>query len=53
MTDQQRETGDTDAGVTEQDYGNLSVEDDPKGTTDPADLAGTAGPDDDGGHENP
>lgn len=53
MTDQQRETDDTDAGVTEQEYGNLTVEDDPQGTTDPADLADTAGPDDDGGRQNP
>jgi hypothetical protein len=36
-----------DAGVTQQDAGNLTVEDDPHGTTDPADLAGTGGPQDD------
>lgn len=36
------------AGSTDQDYGNLSVEDDPNGTVDPADLAGTGGPEDDG-----
>jgi hypothetical protein len=30
----------------DEDQGTLSVEDDPDGTTDPADLAGTAGPDD-------
>ncbi len=41
------------AGSTAQDYGNLSVEDDSEGTVDPADLAGSAGPDDDGGRENP
>lgn len=52
MSEQQHES-DTDAGATEQDFGNLSVEDDPQGTTDPADLADTAGPDDDGGRQNP
>ncbi len=31
-------TGDLDA----EEYGSLSVEDDPEGTTDPAELAGTA-----------
>jgi len=41
------------AGSTSQDYGNLSVEDDSEGTVDPADLAGTGGPDDDGGPVNP
>ena len=55
MTEQQpeRETDVDEASTTEQEYGNLSVEDDPQGTTDPADLADTAGPDDDGGRENP
>ncbi len=28
---------------TAEDYGTLTVEDDPQGTTDPAELAGTAG----------
>ena len=28
------------------EYGSLSVEDDPGGTVDPAELAGTANPDD-------
>ena len=32
-----------DAGATDEGFGNLSVEDDPDGTTDPADLAGTGG----------
>ncbi len=41
-----------DAGSTSQDFGNLSVEDDAQGTVDPADLAGTAGADDDGGPES-
>jgi hypothetical protein len=41
------------AGSTAQEFGNLSVEDDAEGTVDPADLAGTGGPDDDGGPENP
>ncbi len=36
-----------DAGTTDQDVGNLSVEDDAQGTTDPADLAGTADDGDD------
>jgi hypothetical protein len=36
------------AGSTDEPVGNLSVEDDPQGTTDPADLAGTGGPQDDG-----
>lgn len=55
MTEQPRDR-DTDveeAGASEQEYGNLTVEDDPQGTTDPADLADTAGPEDDGGRENP
>ncbi|MGV8910061.1 MAG: hypothetical protein ACOH1Y_13855 [Propionicimonas sp.] len=41
------------AGSTSQEFGNLSIEDDAEGTVDPADLAGTGGPDDDGGPENP
>ncbi len=55
MTEQQRDpkTDADEAGTSEQEYGNLSVEDDPQGTTDPADLADTAGPEDDGGRENP
>ena len=36
------------AGSTDESAGNLTVEDDPQGTTDPADLAGTGGPQDDG-----
>jgi len=35
------------AGSTDEPAGNLTVEDDPQGTTDPADLAGTGGPEDD------
>jgi hypothetical protein len=35
-----------DAGATQQDAGNLTLEDDPHGTTDPGDLAGTGGPED-------
>lgn len=31
----------TPAGVSDQSAGNLTVEDDPQGTHDPADLAGT------------
>ena len=41
------------AGATAEDYGNLSIEDDAEGTVDPADLAGTGGPEDDAGPENP
>ena len=36
------------AGSTDEAAGNLTVEDDPQGTTDPADLAGTGGSQDDG-----
>jgi hypothetical protein len=36
-----------DAGATGRDAGNLTVEDDPHGTTDPGDLAGSGGPQDD------
>jgi hypothetical protein len=36
------------AGATDEPAGNLTVEDDPQGTTDPADLAGTGGRGDDG-----
>lgn len=55
MTEQQRdrEADVEEAGSSEQEYGNLTVEDDPEGTTDPADLADTAGPEDDGGREKP
>ena len=52
MSEQSRESRESaeasNAGpATEQeDYGSLSVEDDPAGTEDPAELAGTAKPDD-------
>jgi hypothetical protein len=36
----------TDPATDEQDLGGLTVEDDPEGTVDPADLAGTASDDD-------
>ena len=36
-----------EAGATSEEFGNLSIEDDAEGTVDPADLAGTGGPDDD------
>jgi hypothetical protein len=36
------------AGVTDESAGNLTVEDDPRGTHDPADLAGTGDAGDDG-----
>ncbi len=35
-----------EAGTTDEAFGNLSVEDDASGTTDPADLAGSAGDED-------
>ena len=41
------------AGSTAQEYGNLSIEDDAEGTVDPADLAGSGGPEDDGGPRTP
>ena len=53
-TSEQRADGDevaqdvAAAGATDETAGNLTVEDDPQGTTDPADLAGTGGPEDDG-----
>ncbi len=55
MTEPQRdrEADAEKAGSSDQEYGNLTVEDDPQGTVDPADLADTAGPEDDGGRENP
>ena len=55
MSEQQpeREADVDDVGSTEKEFGNLSVEDDTEGTVDPADLADTAGPDDDGGRQNP
>ncbi len=55
MSDQMSDATDRDAaqdaaaaGSTDEPAGNLTVEDDPQGTTDPADLAGTGGPQDDG-----
>jgi len=36
----------SEAGATSEGFGNLSIEDDAEGTVDPADLAGTGGPDD-------
>lgn len=55
MTEQQhdRQTDAEKAGTSDQEYGNLTVEDDPQGTVDPAELADTAGPEDDGGREKP
>jgi hypothetical protein len=37
-----------DAGATDEPAGNLTVEDDPQGTHDPADLAGSGDTRDDG-----
>lgn len=55
MTDQQPERGTDveDAGTSDREYGNLSIEDNAEGTVDPADLADTAGAEDDGGRDNP
>ena len=36
------------AGATDEDAGNLTVEDDPQGTTNAADLAGSGASSDDG-----
>jgi hypothetical protein len=38
----------TEAGSTDEAQGNLTLEDDAHGTTDPADLAGTADAGDEG-----
>ena len=37
----------SESGATSEGFGNLSIEDDAEGTVNPADLAGTGGPDDD------
>ena len=37
----------SESGATSEGFGNLSIEDDAGGTVNPADLAGTGGPDDD------
>jgi len=42
----------SEAGATSQGFGNLSVEDDAKGTVDPADLARSSDPDDDAAVES-
>jgi hypothetical protein len=50
MSDQPREQTENDEQTTPTDaeeYGSLSVEDNPEGTVDPADLAGTANESDD------
>lgn len=39
--------GDADDPMDREEYGGLSLEDDPQGTVDPAELAGTASEDDD------
>ena len=50
MSEQPREDREPTENVDDEpavdSYGSLSVEDDPEGTQDPADLAGTANPDD-------
>jgi len=57
MTEQQNEPVEDseaeNAGSTSKDFGNLTVEDDAEGTVDPADLANTAAPEDDGGRVDP
>jgi len=42
--------GATEAGATSESFGNLSVEDDPDGTTDPSELAGAGSADDTDGN---
>jgi hypothetical protein len=37
----------SESGATSEGFGNLSIEDDAEGTVNPADLAGTGGPEDD------
>jgi hypothetical protein len=46
VSDGDRPLGDAGDGLDPEDYGGLSIEDEP-GTVDPADLAGTASDDDD------
>jgi len=49
LSDQPGDREDVDAaGATDRPAGNLTVEDDAQGTTDPADLAGTGDSGDDG-----
>ena len=38
----------SEATAMSEGFGHLSIEDDAEGTVDPADLAGTGGPNDDG-----
>jgi hypothetical protein len=45
-TNEPEDTSTDEAGTTSPQYGSLSVEDNPSGTVDPAELAGTAKPDD-------
>lgn len=40
--EQQSNQATDDADLSTEEYGTLSVEDDPEGTVDPGDLAGTA-----------
>lgn len=44
------EGDDTGAPLEPEEFGSLTVEDDPGGTTDPAELAGTAGESDEDVH---
>lgn len=47
MSEQSRDETETDeSSAKHEDYGSLTVEDDPDGTVDAADLAGSASPDD-------
>jgi hypothetical protein len=46
MSDQSREHANDQPAEPENHGGSLSIEDDPDGTQDPADLAGTASSDD-------
>lgn len=42
MTDSIPDTPSEETELSTEEYGSLSIEDDPDGTVDPADLAGTA-----------
>ena len=45
-TDDDQPLDDTDGATDVEEYGSLSIEDDPEGTVDPSELAGTATDDD-------
>jgi hypothetical protein len=47
QTPEQSENDEQSASTDSEEYGSLTVEDNPEGTVDPADLAGTADQSDD------